>query len=112
METNVNKNENSIQLMDTWYQSYYLWTKLVLANQQQQHQQQQLTTTTTTAGTNSQPNQNNNSQNQQPINQTVTVYYKVPSLMRRFVAELCDAFYVQCLKIVISLLIFNYTSIM
>lgn len=102
------------QLVSNWYQSYYQFMVLSIndprsANSDPRALNTNLTdiswsTQYTGPSINPQPiqNQQNHVQN----------IYKVPSLVRRFTAECFDAFYIQCFKIALALMILNYTDLM
>lgn len=107
--------KKTADLVNNWYQSYYLWNQTVMANSvmnsrlvNNQPRALGVTYTFHTRHPQQQPQQT------QPVvnGQQQGSVYKVPSLARRFAAECFDAFYIQCFKIVLALLVINYTDLM
>ena len=110
--------KKTADLVQAWYQSYYIWNQTVMANcamnsQLNTHQTRVVNIPLSSSVTYT--FQTRPQQQQQPTlanaQQQVSVY-KVPSLARRFAAECFDAFYIQVIKIVMALLVVNYTDLM
>ena len=111
----MNNLKKTSEIVDNWYQSYYFWQNALNANSilnsnlshHQSHDQRLL----------------HNHSNQQTANNVPVVglqriilrtelpVYKVPSMWKRFLAELIDAFYIQLVKLIIVLVLINYTSL-
>ncbi len=131
----MNENKNNLNLITQWYESYYYWNSALNINNAlglnalncAQNSSRLFSTTrihndyrsagnSASLGTNHHHHHNQN-QPQQPQPQRIIIrtelpIYKVPSLFRRFLAELFDAVYVQIIKVIIALLLLNYTNLM
>jgi hypothetical protein len=55
---------------------------------------------------------NQNARQQQPRQLPSMISYKVPTLYKRFLAEIIDAIIIQTFKIIIAILLINFTDIM
>lgn len=118
----MNESKKNAEILANWYQSYYFWNSATYAN--------------SFLNTNNFNYQNESSKfiNIQKINRrqepfipqpvsrvvpqlqrviirTEVPIYRVPTLLRRFLAEIIDAFYIQVLKIIIALVLINYTNL-
>lgn len=113
----VSDFKKTADLVNNWYQSYYLWNQTVMANSvmnsrlvNNQPRALGVTYTFHSRPTHQQQQHRQHSQ-QVPNGQQQGSVYKVPSLARRFAAECIDSFYIQCFKIVLALLVINYTDL-
>lgn len=115
------ESQRNAELIDNWYQSYYLWTKTIMTSQvmaQSFATNSEPRTLTHSSLNNSAPSVHLNTNRSEPsqsaagiLHQVVPIY-KVPSLTRRLVAECLDMFYIQCLKVTFVLFFIYYTDIM
>jgi hypothetical protein len=128
-------NKKAYELIAQWYQAYYLWTTAAMssalinssmlahgARVMAPTSSQMNNSTATQVLDNSQNSSSNipfvqhtqQQQQQQRVQQHINpiVFYRVPTLFKRMVAEIFDAFCIQIIKIGIALLIINYTDLM
>lgn len=125
------KLQRNVKLVENWYQSYYMWNTCYFYSSCMQSrppicQSPHLVFRSTYILNNNNGNSNANnarhrsSARQQNARDERTAaaaaahlrVYKVPSLGRRFCAELLDAFYIQIIKIIIAIALLNYTDIL
>ena len=132
--------QRNVKLIESWYQSYYLWNTSYFYSSCLQHRPvAPLSTYHIVHSPSASPHfvfrstyvlNNNNINNnlladarQQQQQRSAArrgrgdeephlQVYKVPSLGRRFCAELLDAFYIQIIKIIIAIALLNYTDIL
>ncbi|RNA00099.1 hypothetical protein BpHYR1_012345 [Brachionus plicatilis] len=108
------KTKLDAELISQWYQSYYLWTSTYmlnsLLNQQNKFVPIQQNQTPLTQNAASQPRININVRivSERPNH---LIPYKIPTLTKRFIAEVIDVLYIQISKIVLAILILNYTNL-
>lgn len=111
--------KQNMDLISNWYQSYYLWNSAYMANAMISSD----LVTNRLKALNPSQNTTNQSRVETPIistnartpptrDQTPPRSYKVPSLAKRFMAEFFDAVYIQCCKIVLAIILLNYTDLM
>ena len=114
----MNNLKKTSEIVDNWYQSYYFWQNALNANSilnsnlshhHQNHDQRLLHNHSNQQTTNNVPPQVVGLQ--RIILRTELPVYKVPSMWKRFLAELIDAFYIQLVKLIIVLVLINYTSL-
>jgi len=128
-ETNVNKMKSEylkqVELLSNWYQANYLWTinylnsssylnainsPLMIVNN---HSFLQPCEHINVNPLPTQRTVNQSIRQQQPTRQPPNMLlYKVPTLYKRFLAEIIDAFIIQTFKIIIAVLLINFTDIM
>jgi len=94
----MNNLKKTSEIVDNWYQSYY-----------QNRDQRLLHNHSNQQTTNNVPPQVVGLQ--RVILRTELPVFKVPSMWKRFLAELIDAFYIQLVKLIIVLFLINYTSL-
>ena len=130
-EAEMSELKKNAQLVNDWYQSYYLWNSTVMAtsilNSNLINHGSRVLNMPLNNNTPFTPNplfSPSNVQNEVPnllanINQPVqqipapiVTTFKIPSLIRRLIAELFDAFYIQFVKILFALILLNYTELM
>lgn len=109
------KTTLNAELISQWYQNYYLWTSTYLLNSLLNQQNK----ITSVQQSRIPVFQNNPSQSRININFRIVserpnhlITYKIPTLMRRFIAEIIDVLYIQISKIVLAILIIKYTNLM
>lgn len=109
------KTEINAELISQWYQNYYLWTSTYmlnsLLNQQNKAISVQQNRIPTLQNNTPQPRINFNFRIV-PERPNHLIAYKIPTLMRRFIAEIIDVLYIQISKIVLAILIIKYTNLM
>lgn len=135
----MNENKNNLNLITQWYESYYFWNSALNINNAlgvnaliyAQNSSRLFSPTrsnneyrpvgeSASLGANQHHYHHHHHHHnpQQPpqiqriIIRTELPIYKVPTLYRRFLAELFDAVYVQIIKVIIALLLLNYTNLM
>ena len=128
--------KRNAKLLESWYQNYYLWNSTFMLNYMMSKQelaspvsQQAVNASLTRASTqtlffptteaflnhlnqNRFPNDQRGLPNQRHQVDAHLRFYKIPTLYRRFFAELVDAFYIQIFKIIIAIALFNYTDLL
>ena len=136
LESELKRNA---KLLESWYQNYYLWNSTFMLNYMMSKQESMSalnqpvvnpsltrSSTQTLFFPTTEAFLNHLNQNRFPGGDQRVVnvrergdqvnahlrFYKIPSLYRRFFAELVDAFYIQILKIIIAIALFNYTDML
>lgn len=109
------KTKVNAELISQWYQSYYLWTSTYMLNSLLNQQKK----TAPFHHSPAQFTQNNGSQPRININFRILndrpdhlILYKIPTLTKRLIAEIIDVLYIQISKIILAVLIVNYTNLM
>lgn len=119
--------QRNVKLIENWYQSYYMWNMSYLSCMQSRpppiyhsaspHLVFRSSTYVLNSNNNSNIRQSSSAARPQRArgDESRAAHmrvYKVPSLGRRFCAELLDAFYIQIIKIIIAIALLNYTDIL